>query len=226
MFRKEVRAVRLFIFDVDQKSDRTEKRAETLGVPECFGDIETDRLKKKKNKKAYRSSLGALVALRMLLPEGEGLTIGRDPHDKPYFIGEKTEFNLSHSAELAVAAVSGDKVGVDIELIKSRENADGIAERYFMKAEKERYKSSSGSAEVFFRIWTAKEAISKCIGSGFASTYKETDSEHEDVKECFKLYRYEIFFEGERYIMTVCSESCQSIEITTERKEIEVKEIK
>ena len=48
--------------------------------------------------------------------EYEGVAIGRDGNGKPYYITEKKySFNISHSGDIAICAISECLVGIDIE---------------------------------------------------------------------------------------------------------------
>lgn len=96
-----------------------------------------------------------------------------NPHGKPRLRDfPQVSFNLSHSGELALVAVtkSNRRVGVDVEEIRSEAVKDGVAERFFSPGEMKRLKSLDGDERVlgFFRCWTRKEAYLKAIGRGIS----------------------------------------------------------
>ena len=78
-------------------------------------------------------------------------------------------FNLSHSGELALLAVTrGLAVGVDVELVNPEFAGREIAERCF-SANEARYLLAlpvGDRADAFFSIWTRKEAYIKALGAG------------------------------------------------------------
>ncbi|HEX2915723.1 MAG TPA: 4'-phosphopantetheinyl transferase superfamily protein [Chloroflexia bacterium] len=80
-------------------------------------------------------------------------------------------FNLSHSNELAVYALSQTtEVGVDIEYLRPLNHQRQIAQRFFAPAE---YTALSELAEelqtlAFFNCWTRKEAFIKASGKGLS----------------------------------------------------------
>ena len=86
-------------------------------------------------------------------------------NDKPYLKDGGMYFNISHSGDYVVLAVSGSEVGVDIEKVSPyfREAADLC----FTPRERERLKQE-GCDETFYRLWTAKEAVMKGSGLGFS----------------------------------------------------------
>jgi 4'-phosphopantetheinyl transferase len=90
------------------------------------------------------------------------------PRGKPYIADVTLQFNISHSYEMAVYALTKDSaIGVDIEKTEKQFN-DSVAERYLHPDE---YAELSGLANglramEFYRIWTRKEALIKAIGDG------------------------------------------------------------
>jgi 4'-phosphopantetheinyl transferase len=83
------------------------------------------------------------------------------------------EFNLSHSADLALIAVSrGGPVGVDIERLDPRIEHLDLAEQFFSPAERAALRSLPSAVDAmtegFFNAWTRKEAYLKATGHGIA----------------------------------------------------------
>ncbi len=81
------------------------------------------------------------------------------------------EFNVSHSGELALLAItSAGRVGVDVEQVRMDFDYEEIADRFFSPAEKDLLSTLSEDIkrETFFRIWTRKEAYAKARGEGLA----------------------------------------------------------
>ncbi len=83
--------------------------------------------------------------------------------------GSGLHFNLSHSGDTAVLAVSHCfDLGVDIEEIKPVE--EELAARFFSKAESDALRAipESRSVNAFYRCWTSKEAFVKAHGAGLS----------------------------------------------------------
>lgn len=92
-------------------------------------------------------------------------------YGKPY-LKELPElfFSLSHSETVAVCAISDREIGIDIEYHRemSPDRLLRIAKRFFAPEEYDAIAEESGEAakELFYRIWTAKEAYIKFTGEG------------------------------------------------------------
>ena len=91
------------------------------------------------------------------------------PRLKECLFGSNLQFNISHSDELALYAITSDRrIGVDLEYLRSMDDVAKIARRFFSAAESELIASLSGNEQkqVFFELWTAKEAYLKATGEG------------------------------------------------------------
>jgi 4'-phosphopantetheinyl transferase len=116
-----------------------------------------------------------------------GLYLHRDPaelkfslnqYGKPALVNSALEFNLSHSGDFALIAVTqGRKIGVDVERIRQGISSHVIAQQYFSKAEVAELQSlpieQRGSA--FFTCWTRKEAYIKAQGLGLSLPLESFD---------------------------------------------------
>jgi 4'-phosphopantetheinyl transferase len=82
-------------------------------------------------------------------------------------------FNLAHSGELALVAVTaGCDVGIDVERHRVVSHWEEIAHRYFHAAEARALFTSTAAQRpaAFLRCWTAKEAVLKAIGVGLSGS--------------------------------------------------------
>ena len=92
------------------------------------------------------------------------------PHGKPYLPDSALRFNISHSGALGLIALSRAEVGADVELPRAR-RSDAIARRFFAPGESDRLfaeRDAEKRADLFFRLWTCKEAFLKVTGEGFS----------------------------------------------------------
>lgn len=125
-----------------------------------------------------RRFIVAHARLRLLLAAYTGMTAAaitfrHNRHGKPLLYGfPRLHFNLSHSGERAVFAVSvGGAVGVDIEQCNGDTKFESVARRFFTPAEFDALQGIAASRRrrAFFALWTCKEAVVKANGKGLAS---------------------------------------------------------
>lgn len=84
---------------------------------------------------------------------------------KPYFENYPYYFNLSHSGDYVVCALSEREVGIDIQEHRGAA-LERVAQRYFSPAEVFALMQAQDRAALFFRLWARKEAYGKLIGKG------------------------------------------------------------
>lgn len=117
--------------------------------------------------------------LRMVLGRYLGMDPRRlefryGPHGKPALAGEygaALRFNLSHSQELALLAITrGREVGVDVEYVQVHLPCEQIAQRFFSAEEVAALDALPPSVRprAFYSLWTRKEAYLKARGDGLA----------------------------------------------------------
>jgi 4'-phosphopantetheinyl transferase len=112
------------------------------------------------------------VLARYLSVEPAHVEFAYTPQGKPYLPrgkGQGLAFNLAHSRDLALCAVTRhNALGVDVEYVHALPDADQIVGRFFSLREACLYESVSPQAKqrVFFDVWTRKEACLKALGYG------------------------------------------------------------
>ena len=90
------------------------------------------------------------------------LTVG--PYGKPELVGGELAFNVAHSGELALIAVSrAGPIGVDLEQHRPLRDAAAIARRFFTAEEAALVVADPVE---FYRLWCRKEAWVKAQGTG------------------------------------------------------------
>jgi len=102
------------------------------------------------------------------------------PSLDPEYHPQNIRFNLSHSKNLALYAITKNReIGIDVEYIRCVDKADKIVGRFFSKDEGEFYYSQPKNKKnwAFFTLWTRKEAYSKARGMGIGLPTREFDLE-------------------------------------------------
>lgn len=120
--------------------------------------------------KDKRLCIGAGALLRAAL-EKEGIfrySIAKHPGGKPYLAGNgNLYFNLSHSGEMVMCAISDREVGCDVE---KKDGFDRKLADYVMTDDDlnriYQQEGEQGRADMFFRLWTLKESYMKATGLG------------------------------------------------------------
>ncbi|WP_195270499.1 4'-phosphopantetheinyl transferase superfamily protein [Eubacterium sp. 1001713B170207_170306_E7] len=107
---------------------------------------------------------------RLLLAQCFGPNYDRrifyNPYGKP-FIDGGLHFNLSHSGDFVVLALSDQEVGVDVQ---HHENGDylSLSKIAFHESEQQYLKSCGQPKKIFYTLWSLKESYMKAVGTGFS----------------------------------------------------------
>lgn len=127
------------------------------------------------HRKRFIASHGFMrTALATYLPcNAEDLVFKKAEKGKPVLVSQKPSeslhFNLSHSHNLALLAISKNKaVGIDVEYMDRKNEWKKIIQRFFTPEEQQALFSlpEDQQQQAFFKVWTRKEAHMKVIGEG------------------------------------------------------------
>lgn len=136
-----------------------------------------DRQRFAASRALLRTVLGAYLAA-----DPRELTFSYSKREKPSLApgsaGDNITFNVSHSGEIALFAITrGRDVGVDVEQVRRNSDLESIARRFFSLDEQRQLAVLDPEAriEAFFRCWTRKEAFIKATGDGLSLPLKQFD---------------------------------------------------
>lgn len=144
--------------------------------------------------------LKSYLMLQDLLREHYGiegdLVFSYNEHGKPMLKEvSNIHFSISHCKEAIAVAVADRPVGIDVETL--RMPSEALAEMVMDKGEKLRFDISDTPEDFFTAIWTAKEAVMKCRGTGIVM---------EELPEILYKVRDEMTIEATRpYPNIVCT---------------------
>lgn len=162
----------LFYYDISKMTDE-------LYATE-FAALPLSR-QKQINKKANiddrcRSLAGDILTKRYIsklygIPT-DSIEIRKGAHGKPYTLNTPAHFNISHSGNYTVLAVSDKPIGIDMEIIR---DFSAILAKKLFNDDELRYiagdnpsRKKSTMQRCFYEIWTAKEAYLKYTGKGLS----------------------------------------------------------
>lgn len=120
-------------------------------------------------------------------------------NDKKKPLADNCYVSISHSGNLVAVCKSDKPIGVDIEKIDYDRDVKKIAERFYHGEELDVFRKNP-TPNIFFEIWTKKEAYSKIGGEGVGEVFKGFD--------VFSLDDYT--FETENingYMLSVCEKN-------------------
>lgn len=153
--------------------------AEVDQLAECLSTEEIQQSQRFVNSQLTNSYIVSHAMLRHIvaryLPlKPHQIKMANTTHGKPYLIDLpaelKLEFNMSHTRDLALYAVSLHPVGIDVEACNRDIQVEEIAERFFTATEYQALRALPESArqEAFYQCWTLKEAFIKAVGEGLS----------------------------------------------------------
>ncbi len=169
--------VDIWRINIDPQADSVKLAESTLSADE------TERAERFHFDADKRRFIVAHTTLRNILshylnyPPNE-LTFFVNQYGKPLLNDHKLEFNLSHSGDFALVAITQQhKVGVDVEKIRADIELESIANRNFSQREFSELMALPLEQRIdgFFNCWTRKEAYIKAHGLGLSLPLESFD---------------------------------------------------
>lgn len=123
-------------------------------------------------------------------------------HGKPYISKHILQslqtpysfFSISHCQQAVAVAVSGSKIGIDVES-RTRRISDGLAESVMNESEQQYIARHPEPDTPFIELWTKKEAVLKQRGTGIIDDMRSVLTGSEQIE----TYIFDT------YIMSICS---------------------
>lgn len=134
-----------------------------------FSSYRKEKLSRQKNKLARLQSVYAELLLRYAMGDigyktESPLLIACRKDGKPYLCGKEIFFNLSHSRNAVLCAISDREVGADVQAISGVQRA--LTERRFRPDERAYVAAAKEPEVAFAEIWAKKESFCKASGLG------------------------------------------------------------
>ncbi|HHI70117.1 MAG TPA: 4'-phosphopantetheinyl transferase superfamily protein [Rhodobacteraceae bacterium] len=166
-----VKGVSIYLCDLDTDSDIPLSFAQSLLSPSEHARAK--RFHFERDQKRFIRGRGFLryhLSKRTGIPAGQ-IHLEEGERGKPFCPERQIHFNLSHSRNIAVLALSPSApIGIDIEFIDRKVDVHGLSRTCFNASECAVLSSLTGDDlhRRFFAFWTAKEARMKLTGEGMS----------------------------------------------------------
>ncbi|HET6376164.1 MAG TPA: 4'-phosphopantetheinyl transferase superfamily protein [Methylocella sp.] len=167
--------IHLWVLDLSQKT-------RDLGVLSQEEEARASRFVNALDRKRFRAAHQLLrqILARYLGEPPQALVFGATAAGKPYLQAPgrlpPLAFNLAHSAGLGLLALCLEReVGADIEALTRLEDLPGVAREIMSPAEWQSFQAVPRELahDVFFGLWTRKEALLKAAGTGLSFDPRE-----------------------------------------------------
>jgi 4'-phosphopantetheinyl transferase len=138
-------------------------------IPEILSDSEIEKANRIFSLTDKERYLASKYFLRTILSQWVDATPNQvdfitHEHKKPTVKG--VEFNISHTGEYIVIAVSPEVIGIDLEYINQSFDFGSLLDITFIKEEIEFIGNEPIDSAKFYTLWTRKEAVLKASGEG------------------------------------------------------------
>lgn len=183
-----------------------------------------NRIRRYKKRDQYRSVLGEMI-VRMYVKNHANVSdmlFKQNEYGKPFLEG--VEFNISHSSDWVVCAISTYEIGIDIE---KKVNLDiDIINHFFHPAEINWINKGTDGERLnrFYYLWTKKESFIKSVGKGlYMDLYSFVIRQEEE--------KFEVYIEGKKNkaqlidIPYIDGYDCSCCILTTKPVELSVTEV-
>ena len=191
-------------YDIHDLTDEEYNKYFSLMSPEKQQRVNKFRFADDKKRTVAGEMLARKTIAEWCSVDETDIVFYKNEHGKPYLKDLPCYFNISHSGDFVVCAVSENEIGIDIEKIRPIDLK--IAKKICTETElkylfngipNENDFNLATDDELlsrFFKLWTKKEAILKCIGTGFQGNRKYNKTDFEIQKIQFSNYFLTIAF--------------------------------
>lgn len=196
-----------------------ERRLEAMdfGLLSVLSEKETEyfeNLKLKKNKVQWVAGRYAVKSAlyKYILADTCWVDVLKGEASAPYIVQHPDLcVSITHSFPFCIGMVSGNKLGVDLEII--REPKESLIKHFYSRNERdalERCKGTGEYSEKAIMYWTRKEAASKLLKLGLKLDFKELDTTND---------RGRVNALPIHYKSVTCGEFCLSVAFEEKKKD-------
>lgn len=184
---------------------------ETPDIPSgLLSAYREEKLAAQKAALAHRQSLSSELLLRWAMTDcglspDTPLEITVGEYGKPRLRGGEICFNLSHSGNALLCALSDREIGADVQ--RRTQAKPPLMERFFSEDEQSFVLSAANTDDAFTEVWTKKESRCKLSGKGLALPLRSFSVMDKEIAPLLWHRR-----EGE-YHIAVCGEAVRDGQI-------------
>lgn len=176
---------KLYIFDDFEKLRKH-------NLQNYINSMPAERIKKYNQYSSAKNKLNCLTSYLLLwFSLKQNFPIKTPPsfiygaNQKPYITENKNVFfNISHTTDCVICAISDNEIGVDVE--KIRQINLNISKKICTPSEHKLFEKSSSKLEFLLKIWTKKESYVKMKSDNIFLNYSKIDTTSLSNLHCFK----------------------------------------
>lgn len=183
-------------------------------LPEVLSDREQEKAGRifiQKDKERYAVSK---FCLRTIL----SLCLNKAPQEIEFIFHEHKkptvkdiEFNISHTGDYVLIAISPKPVGIDIEYLNTEFDFQSILDITFSKKEIDFIGKKNINPANFYAMWTRKEALLKASGEGVSDNLHLIDCLSEYLERKKAVFKMRTFMIEESYVASIATSLDQKL---------------
>ncbi len=166
-------------------------------------------------------AIASTVGMRQILSTYLGITsteleIVRSDYGKPSLAKKQLiDFNLTHSGDWILLAVTDERVGIDLETPRRLRDVEALVRRISTHWELDEWLACPADerARAFYRLWTKKEAVTKLDGRGLQLSMAAIGLTELDSNRSHALWPdgscdVSLLFDNDTGVAAVATENC------------------
>jgi 4'-phosphopantetheinyl transferase len=175
----------------DVLSEREQEKASRIFIPQ-------DKERYVVSKFCLRNVLGLCLGL-----PAHQIDLISPEHQKPSVKG--LEFNISHTGDYILIAISPKAVGIDIEYLNREFDFKSILDITFSKREIAFIGDKNVDPTNFYVMWTRKEALLKASGESVSDNLHLIECLSEHLKREDQMFKMRTFLIEDGYVASIAS---------------------
>jgi len=193
------------VFKLDIEKHFREIQNIFVNVLSEFEILKASKYNKEIDRKRYIVSKYFLRILlsKFLSTEPDELKFGQTANKKPSING--IEFNVTHSHDYVVIAVSQASVGIDLEFINPSFDFNPLLANCFHPEEISYMDERGNTVSDFYTLWTRKESLLKATGEGLIDELDQLNCTNYSIERLNKTYTLNSYVFENNYILSIAN---------------------